>query len=85
MSATRKRASPKPDVDALFAALADPARRRAVEILGKGPRRAGELASLLGLLISLLGGSREPKLSETEPVWLPADALGNALSVVALL
>jgi DNA-binding transcriptional ArsR family regulator len=49
MSATRTRASPKPDVDALFAALADPARRRAVEILGKGPRRAGELAGLLGL------------------------------------
>lgn len=44
MSARRK-----PDVDALLAALADPARRRAVEILGQGPRRAGELASLLGL------------------------------------
>jgi DNA-binding transcriptional ArsR family regulator len=44
MSARRK-----PDVDALFAALADPARRRAVEILCKGPRRAGELAGLLGL------------------------------------
>jgi DNA-binding transcriptional ArsR family regulator len=39
----------KPDVDALFAALADPARRRAVEILGQGPRRAGELANLLEL------------------------------------
>jgi DNA-binding transcriptional ArsR family regulator len=49
MSARRKLSSRKPDVDALFAALADPARRRAVEILGKGPRRAGELASLLGL------------------------------------
>jgi DNA-binding transcriptional ArsR family regulator len=44
MSARRK-----PDVDALFAALADPARRRAVEILGQGPRRAGELAAQLGL------------------------------------
>lgn len=44
MSARRK-----PDVDALFAALADPARRRAVEILGTGPRRAGELADMLGL------------------------------------
>lgn len=44
MSARRK-----PDVDALFSALADPARRRAVEILGAGPRRAGELASLLDL------------------------------------
>ena len=44
MSARRK-----PDVDTLFAALADPARRRAVEILGEGPRRAGELADSLGL------------------------------------
>jgi DNA-binding transcriptional ArsR family regulator len=39
----------KPDVDTLLAALADPARRRAVEILGKGPQRAGELAERLGL------------------------------------
>ena len=37
----------KPDVDELFAALADPARRRAIEILGERPRRAGELAELL--------------------------------------
>jgi carbon starvation protein len=28
--------------------------------------------------LRLLGGSREPKLSETEPVWLPTDALGTA-------
>lgn len=39
----------KPDVDTLFAALADPARRRAVEILGQGPQRAGDLADRLGL------------------------------------
>lgn len=39
----------KPDIDAILAALADPARRRAVEILGQRPRRAGELAKLLGL------------------------------------
>ena len=44
MSARRK-----PDVDVLFAALADPARRRAVEILGQGPQRAGDLAGRLGL------------------------------------
>ncbi|MGB8168476.1 MAG: carbon starvation CstA 5TM domain-containing protein, partial [Chthoniobacteraceae bacterium] len=31
--------------------------------------------------LKLLGGSREPKLSETEPVWLPADALGSARPV----
>ena len=43
---TAKRAS---NVDTLFEALADPHRRRAVELLGKRPRRAGELAELLDL------------------------------------
>lgn len=42
-------ARPKPEVDNLLAALADPARRRAVELLGESPRRAGELAELLDL------------------------------------
>lgn len=32
------------DSDLLFAALADPTRRRVVELLSVGPRRAGELA-----------------------------------------
>lgn len=36
-------------VDRLFAALADPHRRRAVELLGERPRRAGELARALDL------------------------------------
>lgn len=36
-------------IDAKLAALADPQRRRAVELLGERPRRAGELASALGL------------------------------------
>lgn len=36
-------------VDATLAALADPYRRRAVELLGERPRRAGELAGELGL------------------------------------
>lgn len=44
MSARRK-----PDIDTLLSALADPARRRAVEVLGQGPQRAGELAGRLGL------------------------------------
>lgn len=47
MTARRKPAGR--DVDALFAALADPARRRAVELLGRRPHRAGELAALLDL------------------------------------
>lgn len=36
-------------VDRIFAALADPVRRRAVELLGERPRSAGELAGDLGL------------------------------------
>jgi DNA-binding transcriptional ArsR family regulator len=36
-------------IDKTFAALADPYRRRAVELLGERPRRAGELADALGL------------------------------------
>jgi DNA-binding transcriptional ArsR family regulator len=36
-------------VDRTLAALADPHRRRAVELLGQRPRRAGELAEALGL------------------------------------
>ena len=36
-------------VDRLLAALADPHRRRAVELLGERPRRAGELARALRL------------------------------------
>ena len=33
------------DLDATLAALADPTRRRVVELLREGPRRAGDLAS----------------------------------------
>jgi DNA-binding transcriptional ArsR family regulator len=36
-------------VDAVLAALADPHRRRAIELLGEGPRKASELARLLDL------------------------------------
>lgn len=42
-------ASVKSSVDRTLAALADPHRRRAVELLGRRPRRAGELAEALGL------------------------------------
>lgn len=37
------------NIDRTLAALADPYRRRAVELLGQRPRRAGELAEALGL------------------------------------
>jgi DNA-binding transcriptional ArsR family regulator len=36
-------------VDRTFAALADPYRRRTIELLGQRPRRAGELAEVLKL------------------------------------
>lgn len=36
-------------VDRILAALADPVRRRAVELLGQRPHSAGELAGALGL------------------------------------
>lgn len=41
--------STKRNIDQTLAALADPHRRRAVELLGQKPRRAGELAEALGL------------------------------------
>lgn len=41
--------NPSPTIDRTLAALADPYRRRAVELLGQRPRRAGELADALGL------------------------------------
>ena len=37
------------DVDAVISALADPTRRRVVQLLGDGPMRAGELADAAGL------------------------------------
>ena len=41
-------------VDQTIAALADPYRRRAVELLGERPHRAGELASALGVTPSVM-------------------------------
>lgn len=51
----RQPEDPRPPVsqparlDTLFTALADPDRRRAVELLGARPHSAGELAAVLGL------------------------------------
>jgi DNA-binding transcriptional ArsR family regulator len=39
----------KAELDRLLAALADPNRRRVVELLRERPRRAGELAAAVGL------------------------------------
>ncbi|MBO0730351.1 MAG: winged helix-turn-helix transcriptional regulator [Acidimicrobiaceae bacterium] len=37
------------EMDGVFAALADPTRRRVVELLADGPRRAGDLAAGTGM------------------------------------
>ncbi len=42
-------AQPASDLDATLAALADPVRRRAVELLVRRPRRSGELAARVGV------------------------------------
>jgi DNA-binding transcriptional ArsR family regulator len=41
--------SARRSIDRTFAALADPYRRRTIELLGQRPRRAGELAEALKL------------------------------------
>jgi DNA-binding transcriptional ArsR family regulator len=40
---------PSDALDRTLAALADPDRRRAIDLLREGPRRAGELAQAIGL------------------------------------
>src|SRR5262245_16938170 len=42
-------ATARTDIDRTFAALADPARRRVVELLRREPKRAGEIAAGLGM------------------------------------
>ena len=42
------------DVDRTFAALADPVRRRAVELLSERPHRSGELAGELGVSAAVM-------------------------------
>jgi DNA-binding transcriptional ArsR family regulator len=37
------------DTTDVFAVLADPTRRQVIELLGNGPRRAGELSGALGV------------------------------------
>ena len=49
MSAPSAALPDRDGVDATFAALADPVRRRAVELLAERPRRSGELAGELGV------------------------------------
>ena len=46
-------------LDAVLGALADPASRRAVEVLGAGPKRAGELADSLDLTAPAMSRKRK--------------------------
>jgi DNA-binding transcriptional ArsR family regulator len=39
----------EPGIDVVFGALADATRRQVVQLLGLGPRRAGELATAIGV------------------------------------
>lgn len=43
------RPAPRSDLDVIFAALADPIRRRTIEVLAASDRRSGELAQQLGV------------------------------------
>jgi DNA-binding transcriptional ArsR family regulator len=58
-------------IDRTLAALADPHRRRVVELLGHGPRRAGELAEATGLSPSAMSRHlrtlRESRIVEEAP------------------
>jgi DNA-binding transcriptional ArsR family regulator len=45
----RSRATTPTDIDWTFTALADPARRRVVELLRNEPKRAGDIAAGLGM------------------------------------
>jgi DNA-binding transcriptional ArsR family regulator len=71
------------DVDTVFAALADPTRRRVVELLGNGPRRAGELAEGVGMAATTmtrhLRTLREAGLVDVVPV--EEDARGRLYSL----
>ncbi len=49
MSPSSRPRDQRDSIDLILAALADPVRRRSVELLAERPRRAGELAEALGV------------------------------------
>jgi DNA-binding transcriptional ArsR family regulator len=67
------------DLDATFAALADPTRRRVIEVLISAPRRAGELADEVHMSRAAL--SRHLRVLRTSGLvdveMLPDDARGR--------
>jgi DNA-binding transcriptional ArsR family regulator len=71
------------DLDTVISALADPTRRRLVELLGNGPRRAGELADGVGMAATTmtrhLRTLRDAGLVDVVPV--EDDARGRVYSL----
>jgi DNA-binding transcriptional ArsR family regulator len=49
VAAKRQLTAPEEGLDVILAALADPHRRRVVDLLSHGPRPAGEIARAIGL------------------------------------
>ncbi len=72
-------------VDVTFAALADPTRRRVIEVLRDGPRRSSDLAAVTGMSRPAMGRHlkvlRASGLVEVETV--DADARGRVYSLRA--
>jgi len=63
------------DLGRTFAALADPTRRRVVELLRKKPRRAGELAAAFGM--SAPRHEPAPARAGAAPAWSRQDSLAD--------
>jgi DNA-binding transcriptional ArsR family regulator len=72
-------------LDVTFAALADPTRRRVIEVLRDGPRRSSELATVTGMSRPAMGRHlkvlRASGLVEVDAV--EADARGRVYSLRA--
>src|SRR3954462_15124098 len=60
-------------LDRTIAALADPFRRRAVELLGERPHRAGELARALGVTPSVMSKHLRVLRETGLVVWGPPE------------
>src|SRR5262245_4911254 len=66
----------RPDSTTLFRVLSDPTRRGIIELLGRGPRRAGELSSALAMSPPAL--SRHLRVLLEEGIVSDARAPGDA-------
>ena len=75
-------------VSPLFTALADPTRQRVVQLLGEGPRRAGELAAASGtsapvmsrhlrvlLKAGIVADERPPDDARARVFWLRPESI----------